>query len=132
MINFTQRAKGLRRNQTDAEKLLWRHLRNRGLRGTKFRRQYVIGKYIVDFVCIECELILEIDGGQHAEQQGYDETRTRYLEQQGFQVMRFWNNEVLCETEGVLGMIEDFLINNPSPQPSPLGGESEQNGAKIE
>lgn len=126
MINSTQRAKCLRRYQTDAEKKLWGHLRNRQIEGVKFRRQYVIGKYIVDFVCLERGLIVEIDGGQHGDQVGYDERRTAYLEQEGFRVMRFWNNEVLVEAEAVLEMIRSALIdNNPSPQPSPLGGERE-------
>jgi adenine-specific DNA-methyltransferase len=125
MINSIQRAKTLRKAQTDAEKLLWRQLRNRQIEGAKFRRQYVIGKYITDFVCLETGLIVEIDGGQHAEQQAYDESRTIYLQQQGFKVMRIWNNEVLEETEAVLEMIRNFVINNPSPQPSPLVGERE-------
>ena len=125
MINPTQRAKQLRRSQTDAERRLWYYLRSRQIENAKFRRQYAIGKYFVDFVCLECELVVEIDGGQHAEQQGYDEERTRFLQGQGFTVLRFWNNEVLTETEAVLERIRQVLINNPSPQPSPLGGERE-------
>lgn len=95
MNRLTKRAKSLRRSQTDAEKLLWQKLRNRQVCNAKFRRQYVIGKYIVDFICIEHDLILEVDGGHHAEQQQYDDCRTDFLNQQGFQVIRFWNNDVL-------------------------------------
>ncbi len=95
------------------------------MQGAKFRRQYVIGNYIVDFVCLKRNLVIEIDGGQHIEQASYDEKRTFYIEQQGFIVMRFWNNEVITETEAVLEVIRNTLINNPSPQPSPLAGERE-------
>ncbi len=124
MINSTPRAKGLRKSPTDAESLLWQHLRNRQIADAKFRRQYVMGKYIVDFVCLECGLIIEVDGGRHADRVDYDEPRTAYLEQEAFRVMRFWNNEVLRETEAVLEVIKNALIdNNPSPQPSPLAGE---------
>lgn len=122
MINSTQRAKDLRKSQTDTEKLLWRRLRNRQVGGAKFRRQYVIGNYIVDFVCLERNLVVEIDGGQHGEQASYDEKRTSYLKQQGFNVIRFWNNEVLIETDAVLEVIRKALLDYPSPQPSPLEG----------
>lgn len=126
MINSTQRAKGLRKSQTDAESLLWQYLRNRQIVDAKFRRQYVMGKYIVDFVCLECGLIVEIDGGRHADRVDYDERHTAYLEQEDFRVMCFWNNEVLRETEAVLEVIKNALIdNNPSSHPSPLAGDRE-------
>jgi very-short-patch-repair endonuclease len=94
-------ARQLRRNQTDAEKLLWSKLRNRALDGRKFRRQVPVGNYITDFLCSEAMLIVELDGGQHAEQQNYDQRRTRWLESQGFNILRFWNNDVLLNIGGV-------------------------------
>jgi|SRR6185503_10596180 very-short-patch-repair endonuclease len=100
-----QFAKELRINLTEAERLLWRHLRSRRLEGDKFRRQQVIGPYIVDFVCFQRRLIIELDGGQHAENISYDHRRTLFLEAAGFKVMRFWNNEVLGNTDSVLESI---------------------------
>jgi very-short-patch-repair endonuclease len=94
-------ARQLRRNQTDAENLFWSKLRNRALNGYKFRRQVPVGNYIADFLCIEAMLIVELDGGQHAEQQEYDQRRTHWLESQGFRVLRFWNNEVLLNIDGI-------------------------------
>ena len=113
-------ARNLRTNQTDAERLLWRHLRNRNICGHKFRRQQIVDPYIVDFVCPEKRLIVELDGGQHAERQSEDAARTEFLEHQGFRVMRFWNNEVLTNIEGVLYSIECALLGFPSP---PARGE---------
>ncbi len=95
-------AKSLRHTQTEAEKLLWYHLRNRRLNGCKFRRQVPIGPYIVDFVCMTARLIVEIDGGQHATQATYDQKRSRYLRNEGYKVVRYWNNEVLGNLDGVL------------------------------
>ena len=106
-MNLTR--KTLRRNQTDAETLLWRHLRNRQLGGFKFRRQHSFPPYIVDFVCIEKLLIVELDGGQHALAVEADERRTKCLEQKGFRVIRFWNNEILGNTEAVLERILELL-----------------------
>ena len=100
-MELLSRARALRKNQTDAESRLWRLLRNRQVAGAKFRRQVPIDKYIVDFVCMENKLIIELDGGQHAEAKEYDEQRTRELEKRGFQVIRFWNHEVLENMEGV-------------------------------
>ncbi len=110
-------ARALRRNQTDAEKRLWYHLKDRGLAGWKFRRQHPIGPYIVDLVCIEGHLVVELDGGQQAGHGAADEARTAYLERSGFRVLRFWNNDVLANTEGALHGILDQLV--PSPLPSP-------------
>jgi len=99
-----KRARRLRRASTEAEKLLWRKLRARQLGGAKFRRQAPIGPYIVDFVSFEHKLVVEIDGGQHNAPAGqqHDINRTAWLETQGFRVLRFWNNQVLANLEGVL------------------------------
>ena len=102
-------AKKLRKNMTDAERLLWRHLRNRELGGYKFRRQRPIGPYIVDFVCLEKKLVVEVDGGQHAGQVELDSKRSDYLKEKGYRVLRFWNNEVLQATESVLTVILSSL-----------------------
>ena len=115
------RARTLRRQSSDAESVLWRHLRARRLMGYKFRRQVVIEPYIVDFVCLEAGLIIEADGGQHSAQQSYDAMRTIRLESMGYRVMRFWNHEVVGELQGVLDQIRAALIEAPSPQPSPGG-----------
>lgn len=101
----TAKAKELRRNSTDAERVLWRQLRAHRLAGYKFRRQQPIGRYIVDLVCFEKCLIIELDGGQHAEQVTYDGERTTWLQSQGFRVLRFWNHEVLQNIEGVMEVI---------------------------
>ncbi|MCG5520404.1 endonuclease domain-containing protein [Ectothiorhodospira sp. 9905] len=102
-------AKELRQQSTDAENLLWYHLRGRRMWGLKFRRQKVIGPYIVDFVCIEAGLIIEADGGQHADRCLRDSERSAFLEQRGFEVLRFWNHEILLETECVLRQIWEVL-----------------------
>ncbi len=103
--HITANGRQLRQNMTLAEQRLWRHLRGKRLAGYKFRRQQPLGTYILDFVCSEAKLAIEIDGGQHAEQTAYDAQRTRYLQQRGFTVLRFWNNEVLQQTEAVLTAI---------------------------
>ena len=90
----TERARILRKNSTDAERKLWQHLRRYQINGYKFRRQHPIGPYVVDFVCFEKRLIIEVDGGQHAQQVEDDNARTEWLQSQGFQVLRFWNNQV--------------------------------------
>ncbi len=101
----TQRARKLRNNATDAERHLWRHLRRRQLKGHRFRRQYPIGPYITDFACVEQRLVVELDGGQHAERAAYDRSRDRYISQAGFRALRYWNDQVLQETEAVLADI---------------------------
>lgn len=98
----TSKARELRRNQTDAEAALWKRLRGRGLGRYKFRRQVPVGPYVADFLCKEAMLIVEIDGGQHAEQVEYDRFREEFLRTHGYQVVRFWNNEVLMNLDGVL------------------------------
>lgn len=115
------RARTLRQQATDAEQLLWRHLRGRRLAGHKFRRQCVIEPFIVDFVCLDARLVVEADGGQHAEQAQYDTKRTAQLEAMGYRVIRFWNHEILNEMDSVLEQIRLALIEAPSPQPSPRG-----------
>ncbi len=102
-------ARDLRQNPTKAQQTLWYHLRKRNIHGLKFRREYPLGVYIVDFVCLEKKLIIEIDGGQHAIQTQYDQRRTTWLAAQGFNVVRFWNNEVIRNTETVLGVLFDLL-----------------------
>ena len=119
--NLTMRARKLRRESTDAERALWPRLRDRGLRGFKFRRQAPIGHYIVDFLCMERQLVVELDGGHHADQRESDEIRTRALESQGFRVLRFWNDEVLRQPDSVLGAILSHLDPAPSPHGRGLG-----------
>ncbi|MGH8678979.1 MAG: endonuclease domain-containing protein [Burkholderiales bacterium] len=99
----------LRTTQTDSEALLWQRLRNRQLSGYKFRRQHSFPPYVVDFFCIEKRLILEIDGGQHAMNREADERRPHFLKNQGFEVIRFWNTEVLQTTETVIERILTHL-----------------------
>ena len=113
-------ARKLRKQATDAELLIWKHLRARQLNGYKFRRQHVIEPYIVDFFCMEAMLIIEVDGGQHTDQRINDNIRTAYLQSQGYRVIRFWNNEIVDDIDIVLEKILNILIN-PSPQPSPEG-----------
>ena len=126
----SQLARALRQRMTDAERLLWRHLRNRELGGWKFRRQYPVGAFIVDFICVEKNLVIEVDGGQHAENEELDLQRSAYLNKMGYRVLRFWNNEVLQETEAVLD--GDFCDPGEwqaefplTPALSPIGGEGE-------
>jgi very-short-patch-repair endonuclease len=99
------RAKALRKASTDAESLLWYRLRNRQLLDLKFRRQRPMGQYIADFACLEIGLVIELDGGQHAEQVARDEARAEEMKRLGFRTLRFWNNEVLNETEAVMEQI---------------------------
>ncbi len=99
---LTHLARGLRKRSTDAERSLWWRLRARQLGGLRFRRQEPIGRYIVDFVCYEKRLVIEIDGGHHALQRDEDDARDQWLEDQGFQVLRFLDTEVLTNLEGVL------------------------------
>ncbi|MGZ4971025.1 MAG: endonuclease domain-containing protein [Methylobacter sp.] len=104
-MNLTTKARSLRKNQTDVESLLWQKLRNRQVLNFKFRRQFPIVPFIVDFCCPELKLIIELDGSQHFEQATYDQERSFYLAQRGFKVIRFWNNEVIENSEGVLERI---------------------------
>jgi len=94
-------ARALRRGQTDAERLLWYHLRGKRLQGHKFRRQHPYGRYILDFVCLEARLVIELDGGQH-QGSANDRERDAWLETQGLQTLRFWNHDVLTQPDAVL------------------------------
>ena len=117
-------ARKLRKSTTDAELRLWLQLRNRNLGGFKFRRQHPLPPYIVDFICIEQNLIVELDGGQHIEQITHDTNRTAFLESKGYRVIRFWNDDVLKKTEIVLEEVLRQLIA-PHPNPLPARGERE-------
>lgn len=101
--------RSLRKNQTDAERKLWSILRNKQMDGLKFFRQYSVGSYILDFYCPKHKLAIELDGGQHGEekQRARDELRTNYLKQQNIRVIRFWDNEVLTNLEGVIEKIKE-------------------------
>jgi very-short-patch-repair endonuclease len=118
-------ARRLRREATDAERRLWSRLRNRQLGGFKFRQQETVGRCVADFACVECRLIIEADGGQHGEEVDWD--RTAYLNSLGWEVLRFWNNEILQNTNGVLEVIvracEERRKGKPSPFPLPHAGE---------
>lgn len=114
MSQLTSLAKGLRNRLTDAEILLWKHLRQKQMEGLKFRRQQPIDHYIVDFICLEKRIVIEVDGGQHALQKEADVTRDEYLRQQGFRVLRFWNNEVLKNIRGVLEVVRQHCLS-PTP-----------------
>jgi very-short-patch-repair endonuclease len=114
------RARRLRQCQTDAERRLWTSLRARRCAGAKFRRQYPIGPFIVDFCCIPASVVIELDGGQHALQREQDCRRTTWLTQQGYRVLRFWNHEVLDDPEAVLARIWAAL-EDPHPSPLPEG-----------
>lgn len=131
MNRLRTRARELRNNATDAERALWHHLRMWQLDGYKFRRQQPIGNYIVDFVCLEKRLIIELDGGQHAEQSNYDSERDAWLRDQRFTVLRFWNNDVLKNVEGVAAGIFETLKSSPFLNPSPQGGRKDIVGKNI-
>jgi len=119
-VTLTGTARKLRSETTDAESRLWRSLRNRQLHGLKFKRQVPFGPFIADFICVEANLIIEADGGQHADRADADRVRTEYFEAGGYRVSRFWNNDVLQNLDGVLEAIEGELTKKtPSPQPSP-------------
>ena len=106
---------------TEAERKLWAVLRNRQLAGAKFKRQWTVGSYVADFCCIERRLVVEVDGGQH--NAAADRARTRNLEKMGYRVIRFWNNDVLGNVEGVSEVIANAL--RPHPDPLPHAGEGD-------
>ena len=105
----TKFAKQLRRNQTDAERVMWFRLRDRRLAGWKFKRQVPIDRFIVDFCCAEAKLIVELDGGQHDQNRAQDLVRTEILESRGYRVLRFWNHNVLQNLDGVLESVLSAL-----------------------
>jgi very-short-patch-repair endonuclease len=124
-------ARRLRRTQTDAERVLWSRLRDRRLDGWKFKRQVPIDRYVVDFCCADARIVVELDGGQHDEKANEDAERTKVLEAFGYLVLRFWNNDVLSNTEGVLETILSTLtqLRSSPPHPDPLpAGEREKRG----
>jgi very-short-patch-repair endonuclease len=118
------RARELRLNSTDAERRLWRHLRNHQVNGWQFRRQHPIPPFFADFACVEARLIVEADGGQHADNES-DLKRTVFMEKRGWRVLRFWNNEILESTDYVIETIAAAL--GPHPNPPPLRGR----GGKV-
>jgi len=102
---------------TNAERKLWRLLRLQQFDGWKFRRQHVFGNYVLDFVCLPAKLVVEVDGGQHADNVAADAARTRFLIKAGFQIVRVWSNEVLSETDAVTQKIWDELKRSRAPSP---------------
>jgi adenine-specific DNA-methyltransferase len=104
-------AREMRSKMTDAEALLWMLLRNRRIAGAKFRRQHPVGRYILDFYCDEKKLGIELDGGQHGEAVKYDEKRGEWLRLQGIRILRFWNNQMLAETEAVMEAIYLAIVD---------------------
>ena len=108
----------MRRDLTNAEKLFWWEVKDRRLDGYKFRRQHPVGPYIADFACIEVKLVVEIDGGQHADAKHYDQKRDTYLQSRGFRVLRFWNADVLTNMEGVIDTVL-IVLNGETGSPSP-------------
>jgi len=110
---LTEYAKRLRKDSTDAERLLWARVRASQLRGHKFKRQLPIGPYIEDFVCFEAKLVVELDGGQHVELDNLDRSRDAWLRSNRFQVLRFWNNDVMQNLDGVLERIVEHLPLSP-------------------
>ena len=120
-------ARQLRQNRTDAERKLWNRLRRKQLEGARFRQQTPIGRYIVDFFCPEALLIVEVDGSQHLGER--DHMRDEWLTKEGYRVLRFWNNDVLKNTESVVAAIFNALqsrLITPTPTRPPRGGGGSQ------
>jgi very-short-patch-repair endonuclease len=118
-------ARAMRHGPMDAERKFWWRVCDRRLGGYKFKRLFLIGRYIVDFVCLEHSVIVELDGGQHALQISYDRVRGAFLKAPGFHVLRFWNDDVLTNMDGVPEGVLMVLRQSPSPLPSPPKGERE-------
>jgi len=119
-----ERARELRNTQTDTEQKLWQALRKRQIQNAKFRPQHCVGQYIVDFICLSHKLIVEVDGGHHLEQAEYDFIRTEYLNAAGYQVIRFWNDEVLHHFASVLEVIHNRIVAiSTLPMDKPRRGE---------
>ncbi len=110
-MKIIERCRKLRKNSTPQEIIFWSRVRAKRFKGLKFKRQYSLEKYIVDFICLEKKLIIELDGWQHKEenQERYDKERTEFLEKLGFRIIRFWNNEINDNLEGVFLKIEEYL-----------------------
>ena len=132
MKHYTERlrdrSRQLRRDQTDAEKALWRLLRGHSLAGFKFRRHHPVGRYIADFVCLEKKLIIELDGGQHAKQTDNDQAREAKMSTLGFRTIRIWNHQLLQEREAAAALILEALT---APHPGPLPGPLPSSGARV-
>ena len=110
---------------TEAERLLWKVLRGKQLNGNRFRRQHPVVPYILDFACAELKLAIEIDGGQHQDREIYDNNRTDFLQLSGWQILRFWNDEVFKNLEGVLSNISAAITQHPHPNPPPEKGREQ-------
>jgi very-short-patch-repair endonuclease len=123
MAHLVEMAKNLRKQQTFVENILWRRLKSRQIEGTKFRRQQPIGNFIVDFVSFEKSLIIELDGGQHAIEKDKDQRRDQFLSERGFEVLRFWNNDVIENIDGVMETIRLRCLCHPPLAPPVKGGE---------
>lgn len=121
-MTLLDNAKSLRRTMTAAEQRLWYHLRAHRFMGLKFKRQKPMGRYVVDFVCLERKLVIELDGGQHADNIEYDHERDAWLRSEGYTVLRFWNNQLMENMDGVLDQI--LLTLSPGPSPTSVRGET--------
>ena len=117
----TARSRELRRNPTEAERRLWTRLSARQVAGTRFNRQFPVGPFICDFVSRAAKLVIEVDGGQHSDREEADAQRSGYLEARGYRVIRFWNNDVLENIDGVVETIEQILMTSPPPAPPACG-----------
>ena len=123
------RARSMRAEPTQAERKLWWNLRHRlATLGTHFRRQVRIGYYIVDFASHRLKLVIELDGGQHAERSMPDARRTKFLESEGYRILRFWNNDVMQNIDGVLEVIQSSILATPTPTP-PHKGEGKESAS---
>jgi very-short-patch-repair endonuclease len=120
--NIHKLAKNLRIKHTDEENLFWSQLRARRLNGLKFRRQQPIGNYIVDFICFTKKIVIEVDGGQHSWKKKRNEIRDKWLSKEGYKLLRFWNNEVFKNLDGVLEIINQNCVNHPPLTPPIDGG----------
>jgi len=136
MSQRVENARRLRRDQTEAERILWTRLRDRRLNGLKFKRQVPIDRYIADFCCVDAHLIIELDGGHHSANEEADAKRTAVLESCGYLVLRYWNNDVMKNLDGVLEDIVAALSRTPSvklapsaphPDPLPFGERGKKN-----
>ncbi|HEY77339.1 MAG TPA: endonuclease domain-containing protein [Thermoflexia bacterium] len=129
--SIQQRARELRQEMTPAERVLWERLRNRRLGGLKFRRQHPLGRFIVDFYCASHRLIIELDGPVHKAQRDYDAARAEYLRERGYRILRFSNEQVLNDIEGVLEVIEE-VCKSEENGPCSVGGDPGRDGAGAE
>jgi very-short-patch-repair endonuclease len=112
-MNKIHFARNLRKKSTEAERHLWKKLRSKQFMGLKFRRQQPVGEFIVDFICFERKIIIEVDGSQHLSSADYDRKRDHWLESQGFTIFRFFNNEILSNISGVMECLYKFIMDHP-------------------